>query len=177
MSLLHFLPCSLLLCSPGVVFVCVGVASTASGPAYDSSAPLVGLPGAGSSSASWGCLDAGLPCTPQSPTPLQNAPALEFISSAYISKNNSITSLDKFCQSSVDFTVMKYLMMFRWNFLCFSLCLLSLDLGLGTTEKNLSLSSFHPPLRYFYTLMSSLEPYFQAENSQFSHTFLVREIT
>ena len=42
--------------------------------------------------------------------------------------------------------------MFRRNFLCFSLCPLPLVLSLGTTEKSLAASSWHPPLRYLSAL-------------------------
>jgi len=35
----------------------------------------------------------------------------------------------------------KFFLMFRWNFLCFSLCPLPLVLSLGTTEKSLAPSS------------------------------------
>lgn len=40
--------------------------------------------------------------------------------------------------------------MFRWDFLCFSLCLLPPVLALGTAEKILAMSSWYPPLRYLH---------------------------
>uniref|UniRef100_A0A8B9QH24 Glycoprotein endo-alpha-1,2-mannosidase n=2 Tax=Apteryx owenii TaxID=8824 RepID=A0A8B9QH24_APTOW len=44
-------------------------------------------------------------------------------------------------------------LMFKWNFLCFSLCPLPLILSLGTTEKSLAPSSLDPPIRYLYLLI------------------------
>ena len=52
----------------------------------------------------------------------------------------------------------KCFLMFRWTLLCVSLCSLPLVLSLGVTEKNLALSSLHPPFRHLYTLIGSFEP-------------------
>jgi len=41
-------------------------------------------------------------------------------------------------QCSVTLKVKKFFLVFRWNFLCFSLCPLPLVLSLGTTEKSLA---------------------------------------
>lgn len=46
----------------------------------------------------------------------------------------------------------EYLMLI-WNFLCCSLCPLRLILSLGTYEKSLAQSSWHPPFRYLYALI------------------------
>lgn len=46
--------------------------------------------------------------------------------------------------------ILKVFLTFRWNVLCFSLCLLSCVLSLGTTEKGLGPSSWHLPWRYLY---------------------------
>lgn len=45
--------------------------------------------------------------------------------------------------------------MFKWNFLCSSLCPLPLFLSLGTTEKSLFPSSWHTPLKYLDILVIS----------------------
>jgi len=63
-------------------------------------------------------------------------------------EGDSTTSLGSLFQCSVTLRVKKFLLMFRWNFLCFSLCPLPLVLSLGTTEKSLAPSSWHPPRRY-----------------------------
>lgn len=51
----------------------------------------------------------------------------------------------------------KQCFMYRWSFLCFSLCPVPLCLPLGITEKSLALSSSHPPSRNFirFPLLSS----------------------
>jgi len=74
--------------------------------------------------------------------------------------------------------VKKIFLIFRWHFLCFSLCPLPLFLSLGTTEKCLGLSSLHPPCRYLCTLMRSPpDPSFlQAEQSQVSQSFVTGEM-
>lgn len=54
-------------------------------------------------------------------------------------------SLCNLCQCSVTLTMQECFLMFRENFLCFRLCPLCLVLSLGTTEKNLALSSLHLP--------------------------------
>lgn len=60
---------------------------------------------------------------------------------------DSSTSLDNLCQGFVTCTAQKYCLVFKGNILCSSLCPLPLLLSLGTTEKSLSLSSLHPPIR------------------------------
>ena len=69
---------------------------------------------------------------------------------------NSTTSLGNRCQWSATCTVKKvswYSEGTSWVSVCaYSL---SLVLSLGTTEKSLALSSFHPPFRYLHTLMRS----------------------
>jgi len=73
-----------------------------------------------------------------------------------ICKNGDCTtSLGNLCQRSVTLTVQKYFMMFRGNFLCFSLGLFPLVLSLGTTEKSLAQPSLQPLFRYIYALMRS----------------------
>lgn len=52
-------------------------------------------------------------------------------------QGESTTSLGNLFSCSVTSTV-KYFLMFRWNFLCSSLCPFSLVLALGATEKCLS---------------------------------------
>ena len=61
---------------------------------------------------------------------------------------DSANSLGSLFQCSVTLRVKKFFLMFRRNFIFFSLCPLSLVLSLGTTEKSLAPSSWHPPLRY-----------------------------
>lgn len=51
---------------------------------------------------------------------------------------------------------------------CILICPFPLVLPLSTTEKNLSLSSLHPPFRYLWTLMRSPESLLQADLSQVS---------
>jgi len=61
-------------------------------------------------------------------------------------EGDSTTSLGSLCQCSVTLRGKKFFLMFRQNFLCFSLCPLPLVLSLGTTEKSLAPSSWNPPL-------------------------------
>ena len=63
-------------------------------------------------------------------------------------EGDSTASLGSLCQGSVTLRGKKFFLMFSWNFLCFSLCPLPLVLSLGTTEKSLAPSSWHPPFRY-----------------------------
>jgi len=56
-------------------------------------------------------------------------------------EGDSTTYLGSLFQCSVTLRVKKFFLMFRWNFLCFSLSPLPLVLSLGTTEKSLALSS------------------------------------
>ena len=56
-------------------------------------------------------------------------------------EGDSTTSLGSLPQCSVTLRGKKFFLMFRWNFLCFSLCPLPLVLSLGTTEKSLAPSS------------------------------------
>jgi len=58
-------------------------------------------------------------------------------------------------QCLVTLTVQTCFLMFGGNLLCFILCLLTLVLSLGTTEKSLAASSLCSPFRYLYTLMRS----------------------
>lgn len=51
---------------------------------------------------------------------------------------------------------------------CILICPFPLVLPLSATEKNLSLSSLHPPFRYLWTLMRSPESLLQADLSQVS---------
>ena len=53
-------------------------------------------------------------------------------------EGDSTASLGSLFQGSVTLRGQKFLLMFRRNFLCFSLCLLPLVLSLGTTEKCLA---------------------------------------
>ena len=61
---------------------------------------------------------------------------------------NPTASLSNICQCSVSHTAQKCFLVFRGNYLCSSLCLLPLVLALGTIEKSLAPSSWHPPFRY-----------------------------
>ena len=61
---------------------------------------------------------------------------------------DSTTSLGNLFQCFVTLKVSKLFLLFRWNFLCFIVCLLPLVLSVGTTEKSLAPSSWHLPLRY-----------------------------
>ena len=63
-------------------------------------------------------------------------------------EGDSTTSLGSLFQGSVTLRGKKFFLLFRRNFLCFSLCLLPLVLSLGTTEKSLAPFSWHPALIY-----------------------------
>ena len=56
-------------------------------------------------------------------------------------EGDSTTSLGSLFQCSVTLRGKKFFLMFRQNFLFFSLCPLPLVLSLGTTEKSLAPSS------------------------------------
>ena len=56
-------------------------------------------------------------------------------------EGDSTTSLGSLFQCSVTLRGKKFFLVFRRNFLCFSLCPLPLVLSLGTTEKSLAPSS------------------------------------
>ena len=64
-------------------------------------------------------------------------------------EGDSTPSLGSLCQCSITLRGKKFFLIFSWNFLCFGLCPLPLVLSLGTTEKSLAPSSWHPPCRYF----------------------------
>jgi len=63
-------------------------------------------------------------------------------------EGDSTAPLGSLGQGSITLRMKKFFLLFSWNFLCFSLCPLLLVLSLGTTEKNLAPSSWHPPFRY-----------------------------
>ena len=63
-------------------------------------------------------------------------------------EGESTASLGSLFQCSVTLRGKKFFLMFSWSFLCFNLCPLPLVLSLGTTEKSLAPSSWHPPFRY-----------------------------
>ena len=69
-------------------------------------------------------------------------------------EGDSTTSLGSLLQGSVTLRVKKFFLMFRRNFLCFSLCPLPLVLSLGTTGKNLAPSFWNPPCRYLQDPLS-----------------------
>ena len=76
-------------------------------------------------------------------------------------EEESTPSLGSLFQCSVTLRGKKFFLMFRRNFLCFSLCSLPLVLSLGTTEKSLAPSSWHPPFRYLEAFIrSSLSLFF-----------------
>ena len=58
------------------------------------------------------------------------------------STGESPDPLGSLCRISINLRGKKFSLMFRWNFLCFSLCPLPLVLSLATTEKSLDI---HPP--------------------------------
>jgi len=70
-------------------------------------------------------------------------------------EGDSTTSLGNLFQCSVTLRGKKFFLMFRGNFLCFSLCPLSLLLLLGTTEKSLAPSSiiFTPRCNLIFHLL------------------------
>ena len=72
-----------------------------------------------------------------------------------ISREESTTSLGNLFQCSITLRGKKFFLMFRGNFLCFSLCPLSLLLLLGTTEKSLAPSSiiFTPRCNLIFHLL------------------------
>ena len=57
-------------------------------------------------------------------------------------EGESTTPLDSLFQCSISLRAKKFFPVFRYNFLCFSLCPLPLVLSLGTTEKSLAPSSW-----------------------------------
>ena len=63
-------------------------------------------------------------------------------------EGDSTASLGSLFPCSITLRRKKFFLMFRRNFLCFSLCPLPLVLSLGTTEKSLVPSSWHAPFRY-----------------------------
>ena len=63
-------------------------------------------------------------------------------------EGDSTASLGSLGQGSVTLRGKKFFLVFRRNFLCFSLCPLPLVLLLGTTGKSLASSSCPPPCRY-----------------------------
>ena len=91
---------------------------------------------------------------------------------------DSTTSLGNLFQCSVTLRGKKFLLVFRRNFLCFSLCPLPLALSLGTTEKSLAPSSWHPPFRYSEAFIRSpSQPsLLQAEQAQLLQPFLTGEM-
>ena len=70
-------------------------------------------------------------------------------------EGDSTTSLGSLFQCSVTLRGKKFFLMFSWNFLCFSLCLLPLVLSLGTTEK--SLAPLSQPTAGIYCIKCSSE--------------------
>lgn len=61
-------------------------------------------------------------------------------------------SLGNPCQCSITLTVKKCFLVFKWNLMCFSSCLVPFVLSLGTTERNLAPSSSFPLIRCLHTL-------------------------
>lgn len=66
-------------------------------------------------------------------------------------KWNSTTSLGNLCQCFDTCTINKCFLMFRWSFLCFSLC--SLFPVIAQMKRAWLLSSLHSRFRYLYTLI------------------------
>jgi len=91
----------------------------------------------------------------------------------YLQRRRIHNPLGSLFQGSVTIQVKKFFLVFRWNFLCFSLCPLPLVLSLGTTEKSLAPSSRHPPSRYLSAFLRSL---LQAKQAQLPQPFLIGEI-
>ena len=89
----------------------------------------------------------------------------------------SKTALGNLFQCSVILRGKKFFLMFRWNFLCFSLCPLPLVLSLGSTEKSLAPSSWLT-LQIFISIykVPSQPSLLQAEQAQLPQPFLVGEI-
>jgi len=56
-------------------------------------------------------------------------------------EGDSSVCLGSLFQCSITTKVKSFFLMFRWNFLCSSMCPLPLVLSLGTAEKSLALSS------------------------------------
>jgi len=85
---------------------------------------------------------------PSSPTPLLKQGHLQQAAQdpvqaglEYLQRRRLQTSLGSLFQGSVTLRGKKFFLMFRRNFLCFSLCPLLLVVSLGTTEKSLAPSS------------------------------------
>lgn len=78
-----------------------------------------------------------------------------------VSNERDLTiSLDSLYQCSVTCTVKTMFLRFGGNLLCLVLCPLPLVLSLGTTKKNLALSSLLPHCRYLRTLTNSPQSLF-----------------
>ena len=113
-----------------------------------------------------------------SPTPLpkqghlqQAAQDLVQVGLEYLQRRR--ISLGNLFQSFVTFRVKKFFLMFRWNFLCFNLCLLSLVLSLGTTEESLA-PCLTSTLKIFIDIykVASQPSLLQAEQAQLPQPFL-----
>jgi len=68
-------------------------------------------------------------------------------------EGDSTAPLGSLFQCSITLRMKKFFLVFRWNFLCFSLCPLPFALSLGTTEKSLAPFSWHPPLRHLWAFI------------------------
>lgn len=68
-------------------------------------------------------------------------------------------------QSWITLTIKRLFLMFKWNFLYFSLRTFLVVLSLGASEKNLA-SSLHLPMRCLYTLMKYFLSFLLAEEPQ-----------
>ena len=91
-------------------------------------------------------------------------------------EKESTTSLGNLFQGSVTLRVKKFFLMFRQNFLCFSLCPLPLVLLLGTTEK-FDPILLTPTLKIIIGIykVPSQPSLLQAEQAQLPQPFLIGE--
>lgn len=66
---------------------------------------------------------------------------------------------------------LKFFLIFRWNFLCFSFHQFPCILSLGTSEQRLVPSSGYPSLRYLYALIRSLHTHLLSSINSWALSF------
>lgn len=92
-------------------------------------------------------------------------------------EGDSMAALCSLLQYSVTLTVRSFLLIFRWNLMCFSLCPLSLAMSLGSSEKSLCPSFWPQSLQCFYALIRSpLCLLFFRLSREIRQTFLIMEM-
>lgn len=92
------------------------------------------------------------------------------VSFQYLQGRESTTTLSNLWLWSVTLTVRKFFLIFRGNFLCFSLYTLYLVLSLDTTKNSLAASALHPPFTYLNILIKHLMSFLFSQPN--SHRYL-----